>query len=650
MVNDTDNVKSSKGHTVEVKGALLKKVIMKIAYGVAVFFSVLSLYFGLEPQATMVPPVMHLMLSITLVLLTQIPIGEKKSLKNILIGVLDLVFLVSAIYASLYIIINYTAIAFSVGAFDQKTLLVGALIILSVLYGTIRLIGWPLPLIAMFFLFYAYFGRQFPGLFQHGGYPLERIIGHIFFTEDGIYGIPLRTSANLVIFFLIFSSFYEKTKGGDFVIDLANASVGFLRGGAAKVAVVASGFFGSISGAATSNVVGTGAITIPLMKRLGYQPHFAGAVEAVASTGGQIMPPIMGTAAFIMAEMLGVRYVEVVKTAIVPAFLYFFAVFIVVHLEALRLDIKGIDRSELPPITGVFIKSGHMAIPLLVLVYLLIILQWSPGRSAIFGTFAAIIVCFLREHTRLDFRTFFDSLNLGAMRVLQVALACGCAGIVVGVFALTGLGLKLSHILIELSGGQLHWLLMLTAITSIILGMGMPTVGAYLVLAILIAPTLIRMGVDPIAAHLFVFYFGNMSMVTPPVCLAAFAAAGIAGSNANKTAWTATRLAITAFILPFMFVYGSGLILQGTTSEIIITIATSMLGITFLAAGLQRYLFCNLKIYESVFFVAVAIKLIQPALLTDSIGLALGAIVVFYNYQRFKRLKKAKTLGSEVKA
>ncbi len=647
MVNDTANVKTSQDTTEGSEASFLKKVIIKTAYGIAVLFSVISLYFGLVPQASIIPPVIHLMFSLTLVLLINIPVGEKKSFKNIIVGALDLVFLVGAIYSSLYIIINYTAIAFSVGDFDQHTLFVGGVIILSVIYGTIRLIGWPLPIIAIFFLTYAYFGRQFPGLFQHGGYPVERIIGHIFFTEDGIYGIPLRTSANLVIFFLIFSSFYEKTRGGDFVIDVANASVGFLRGGAAKVAVVASGFFGSISGAATSNVVGTGAITIPLMKRLGYQPHFAAAVEAVASTGGQIMPPIMGTAAFIMAEMLGVRYVEVVRAAIVPAFLYFFAVFIVVHLEAVRLGIKGIDKSELSPIKSVFYKSGHMAIPLLVLIYLLIILQWSPGRSAIFGAFATVIICFLREHTRLDLRSFFDSLNLGSMRVLQVALACGCAGIVVGVFALTGLGLKLSHILIELSGGQLHWLLMLTAITSIILGMGMPTVGAYLVLAILIAPTLIRMGVDPIAAHLFVFYFGNMSMVTPPVCLAAFAAAGIAGSNANKTAWTATRLAITAFILPFMFVYGPGLILQGTVTEIIITVTTSMIGITFLAVGLQRYLFCNLKIYESIFFVAVAIKLIQPNILTDSIGLALGLILVAFNYYRSR---KTKTLAGEATA
>jgi TRAP transporter 4TM/12TM fusion protein len=605
-------------------------VMQKIIFIIAIVFSLVSLYFGFSPEASVLQQAIHLMFASAIIFLL-----SKPAIKAV--KVFDILVMICTTFSAMYLILNFEAISWRAGDLNTLDLTMGAITIFSVLYATKKIIGWSLPIIAIVFILYALFGRYFPGMFQHGGYDISRIIGHIYLTEDGIYGSPLKASATLVIFFLIFSSFYERAGGGNLVIQLANAMFGWLRGGPAKVAVVASSLFGSISGSAVANVVGTGALTIPLMKKTGYNAHFAGAVEAVSSTGGQIMPPIMGAAAFIMAEMLGIPYSEIVIAAIIPAILYYLALFIMVHYEAKRLGLQKVDKSTLPSTKQVLIDSGHMLVPLFVLVYLLVFLHYSPARAALITLGVILIFSMLRKGTRLGINGFFESLRNGSLGVLQVALACACAGIIVGIFSLTGLGLKMSHILINLSGGSMVILLILTALTSIILGMGMPTVGAYLVLAILIAPTLIDAGFNPVAAHLFIFYFGNISNVTPPVALAAYAAAGLAGSNASKTGWTATRLAVSGFIIPFMFIFNEELLLEGSTTEIIYIVLTSLIGIAFLSIALQGYFSTNIGLTEKILLIVASIMLINPELITSICGITLGIIVLFWNVTKGKK-------------
>lgn len=611
--------------------------MQKAAFIIATIFALTSLYFGLSPQAGIIQQVVHLMFAIIIVLLFYQ--NGKKTIVGIVTQFVDLIVLIMITCSMLYLLINFESIVWRAGNLNTLDLVAGGVTIFAVLYGTKKVIGWSLPIIASVFILYAVFGRHVPGPFQHGGYSLDRIIGHVYLTEDGIFGSPLQASATLVIFFLIFSSFYERAGGSNLVIQLANSLFGWMKGGPAKVSVAASSLFGSISGSAVANVAGTGAVTIPLMKRTGYKPHFSGAVEAVSSTGGQFMPPIMGAAAFIMAEMLGISYVEVIIAAIVPAILYYFTLFIVVHLEAKRLDLSKISKSELPPLKSVLLDYGHMIIPLIILVYLLVFLHYSPARAALIAVGLTVLVSFLRKSTRLNIRLIFDSLRSASMSVLQVALACACAGIVVGVFALTGLGMKLSHILIDLAGGSLLLLLILTAVTSIILGMGMPTVGAYLVLAILIAPVLIDAGFHPIAAHLFIFYFGNMSNITPPVALASFAASGLAKANISKTSWTATRLAVAGFILPFMFIYNQELMLVGNFIDIARVVFFTGTGIVFLAIGLQKYFLTTLGRMEQVILIVASIMLISPEVITSIIGIVLGVAILINNKRKVSSLE-----------
>lgn len=413
--------------------------------------------------------------------------------------------------------------------------------------------------------------------------------------------------------------------------------LGRFRGGPAKIAVLSSCLFGMVSGSAVANVVVTGSFTIPLMKRTGFRSHIAGAVEAAASSGGQFMPPIMGAAAFIIPDMIGSTYFDVVTAAFLPGLLYFLAIFFMVDFEAIKMNLSGLPKTELPSAKAAVKESGHLLLPVFVLIYLLAIVRTSPTLAAFWSVISVIVASMLRKSTRMNFSKILSALEEGAYAAVIVVSACGLGGIIIGCIMLTGLGMSLSTILVDFSHGSLMLLLVLTMVTSLILGMGMTTTACYIILAILVGPAIIKMGVNPMGAHLFIFYFGIISAITPPVAVAAYAGAGLAGSDPMKTGYAAWRLGLSAFILPFMFVYGPTLLLQGSFQMILLTIVTSVLGIYVLSAAIQGYMFGNLGVMKRIVLLCGSLLLIIPGLITDLIGFAL--VFFIFLSQKYWRAK-----------
>ena len=539
-----------------------------------------------------------------------------------------------------YVVIFFKEIAIRVGLPSTMDLVVGALAILLVLEATRRVIGSALPIVVTVFLLYSYFGQIMPGFFAHRGYALERIIEHLYSGTEGIFGIPLGVSASFVFLFILFGAVLNKTGMGKFFIDISMALAGHSTGGPAKVAVIASGFMGSINGSSVANTVTTGSFTIPLMKSIGYRKDFAGAVEAAASTGGQILPPVMGAAAFVMAEFLGIPYIKIAAAAAIPAVIYYIAVMTMVHLEACKYGLKGLPKERLPKLNKVLKARGHLILPILGLVYLLI-----RGYTPIFSAFWAIVlslaVSMIKSETRLNLKTLCEAFEDGAKSALGVAAACACAGIVVGCVTLTGLGLKVANGLVMLGGGNLMLTLFFTTFASILLGMGLPTTAKYIILSIMAAPALINLGVQPLAAHLFILYFGVIADLTPPVAVAAFAAAGISGGNSMKTGFIAVRLAVAGFMIPYLFVLDPGLLfINSTIGHTLVLIVTALAGVLALGAAAGGYLFDHTKIHERVILIISALALLTPELLTDSVGIVLLAGVIIL--QRMRVLKKAK--------
>ncbi len=540
----------------------------------------------------------------------------------------DLILVGLGILVGVYLLSEYEELTFRIGTPNTLDLALGIICVFLVLEATRRLIGWPLPIIAFVFLLYAYFGEYAPGFFAHRGYDFHRIISHMYLTTEGIFGLPLGVSATFVILFIVMGAFLQESGAGQFFFEFAYSLLGRVRGGPAKMSVVSSGLFGTISGSAVANVVVDGWITIPMMKRVGYRAHVAAAVEATASTGGQLMPPVMGAAAFIIAEILGIGYIQVCIAATIPAILYYTTLFCMVDLEAAKMGLQGLPASELPRFRKVFLKGWHLLVPLFVLIFFLVVLDWSPMKSALWAIILTPFIGFLRISSRMDLRKITRALEQGALGVLEVALACACAGIVVGIFSLTGLGMKLSTMLIEIAGGSLLALLFLTMIASIILGMGMPTTACYIVLAVLVAPALIKMGVVPLAAHLFVFYFGIISAITPPVALAAYAAAGIGNTDPFKSGWYATKLGLAGFVIPYMFVYGPALLFEGRLAEVLLASISGLIGAAALAAAIQGWILERLSIWQRVLLGVAGLCLIKPGWITDALGGILLALVV----------------------
>ena len=492
--------------------------------------------------------------------------------------------------------------------------------VLVVLEGTRRVIGLSLPLTAIAFLvFAAGFTRVTPDV----------LMEQLYLSTEGIFGSTLGVSASYVMLFVLFGSFMERSGTGQLFMDFAMSITGHTAGGPGKVAIVSSSLFGTVSGSAVANVMVDGPITIPLMKRTGFRPPFAAAVEAVASTGGQIMPPVMGAAAFVMAEFLVVPYAQVAVWAIVPALLYYIAVFVAVHLEAKRYKLAGVPRSELPSFWVVMAVRGHLFVPVFV-VLIGLILGYSAPRCALAGALACIPIALLRATTRagIGWRNVLDALVDGARNTLAVAMACACAGIVIGCVTITGLGITFTQVVITLSQNSLWAALLLTAIAGIVLGMGMPTTPSYIVMVSLLVPAIIKLGAIPPAAHMFAFYFAILSAITPPVALAVFAAAGLARTSIWDTGWEAVRLAAPAYIIPFMFIYEPSLLLIGDWTTSATSLVSAVIGVTCLAGGLQGYLLREANWWERALLLAAAILLIKPGYVTDAIGLVLLAIVI----------------------
>jgi TRAP transporter 4TM/12TM fusion protein len=558
------------------------------------------------------------------------PGGAKKNAFSII----DLLLAGLSIVLNGYLLLFFDRIVMRGAKVTPMEFALGVVAILLVLEAGRRVLGWGLPILGCLFLLYCYFGPYAPGFLEHRGYPIQRIVQHMYVVPEGIYGVAVGVSASFVFLFILFGAFLNASGGALFFNDLAMALAGRMAGGPAKVAIFASALLGTINGSSIANTATTGAFTIPLMKKVGYKPYFAGAVEASASTGGQIMPPVMGAAAFIMTEFLSVPYSKIMKAAILPAILYYFGVYMSVHLTAKKENLRGIPRELLPDIRETLKTRGHLLIPI-VLVVAFLIVGYTPVFAAFWGTVSVFVVGQLRKTTRMSFRTLLYALEDGARSALGVAIACALVGFVIGTSSLTGLGLAVSNNFIELAGGSLFLSLVYAMVACLILGMGLPTTANYIVCSTIVAPALTKLGVLPIAAHFFVFYFGIMADLTPPVCLAAFTGAGIAGANPTQTGFTATKLAVAAFVLPYMFVYNPQLLLQGVTFfEFLHLLVSAMVGIVALAGGMMNYLLTRNTFPERILLMAGGIGMIYPGLLTDLLGFAALLLVILLQVLR----------------
>ncbi|WP_264844266.1 TRAP transporter permease [Caldinitratiruptor microaerophilus] len=544
----------------------------------------------------------------------------------------DLGLLVLSIASIGYLFVNYEYVVNRIYYVDPLRLgdkVFGAILVLVVLEAARRTTGLVLPVTAAVFLLYALTGPYLPGILKHPGFSVEILLDQLYLTTEGIFGIPLGVSATYVIVFVVFGAFLDKSGVGQFFTDFATAITGGSRGGPGKVSVVSSSLFGTISGSAVANVMVDGWLTIPLMKRAGFRPPFAAAVEATASTGGQIMPPVMGAAAFVMAEFLGIPYIQVAKHALIPALLYYVALFFSIHFEALRSDLKGVPREEVPRLRDVILSRGHLFLPV-ILILALMVAGFTATYAALWATASVLVLSWLRRDTRMGVRSILEALESGARNTLAVAATCAAAGIIIGVIALTGLGLRFTSLVLGIAGQHLLPALVLTMVAGLILGMGMPTTPAYIVQAALLIPALVKMGVHPVAAHLFVIYFAAISAITPPVALAVYAAAGIGKARFWDAGIEAVKVGAAGFIVPYMFVFGPALLFLGSPGQIAWALVTATTGSVALAAALRGYLFRPATWLERVLLGAAAFLLIDQGLVTDAVGfgLLLGAVLL----------------------
>lgn len=555
-------------------------------------------------------------------------------------SLLDYALLALAMAPITYLFWNYDYIVNRIYYVDDMTIAdmaMAVILIVLLLEATRRLIGWALPITALVFLAY--------GLFVAKVEPM-RLLDQLFMTTEGIFGAPLGVSAAYVMIFVLFGSFMERTGTGQLFMDFALSLTGHTAGGPGKVSVVSSSLFGTISGSAVANVMVDGPISIPLMKRTGFKAHFAAGVEAVASTGGQIMPPIMGAAAFVMAEFLSVSYGQVVIWALIPAILYYVACFAAVHFEAKRHGIMGVPRSELPKLGKTLRERGHLFLPVITILGVLYS-GYSAPLAALAGTLLCFPVAALRTSTRVNVRIpiIIDAMIDGSRNALAVALACACAGIVIGVVALTGAGIVFTQAVIGLSQNYLLLALILTGVAGIVLGMGMPTTPAYIVMTSLLVPALIKLGVAMPAAHMFAFYFAILSAITPPVALAVYAAAGLAKADLWASGWAAVKIGAAGFVVPFMFVYEPALLMIGDWPTIIWRFVASCFGIALLAAGLHGYLLRRCAPWERALLIAAAFCLVKPDWLTDLLGLGLAAAMLALQWPQRDRPLPTKSVG-----
>ena len=566
-----------------------------------------------------------LVYTIILILVFMLVPASKKAPRN-RVPWYDVLLTIGGGVSAFYIFLNWEQVTRFYGQPTPLLLILGGISLLTTLEAARRTVGSAVAILGAFFIAYVLFGNYFPGFLFTRGYSYARMIGHFYTSDGALFGLALEIFTVIVATYVIFGQFIQVSGAGDFFLKLGISLVGQYRGGPAKVCVFASSLFGTVSGSAVANVVVDGPITINMMKGLGYRSAFAGGVEAAASNGGQIMPPVMGAAAFLMAEILGMPYWSVAVAAFLPALLYYIALYFMLDFEAAKTGLRGLDKEEIPGFFKTLKEGWFFILPIVVLLFFIGYLGYNVAKSGLYSTLVLVAVSYLRKETRLGPSKIKSALEQGALAFADLGPAAGVIGIIMAAVSLTGLGMTLSSGLIEASGGHLWLLLVLTAIASIIMGMGASTLLVYIVLAMFVAPAIVKMGVEPLAAHLFIFYFGCMSLVTPPVALAAYAAAVIAKADYWKTGWEASRLGIVGYIAPFIFVYQPALLLHGSTGEVLLAATTAVIGTIALAGAMAGYCFGSVFWWQRILFAVGAVTLIYPGWKSDLIGLALVAV------------------------
>ncbi|MBW1700076.1 MAG: TRAP transporter permease [Deltaproteobacteria bacterium] len=667
----------------------------KIALVVALICILMSLYHFYTAGWGVLTALKHRSIHLTFaVFLCFLFFPAKKGDRSKKISWTDFVFACIGASSALYTLVFFEQVTYRVGIPTRLDLVMGAILTLSVMEAARRSVSPALPAVCLFFLAYAYFGPYLPDIISHKGYSIRRILNHLYLTNEGIYSVPVGVASTFVYLFVLFGAFLERVGAGRYLIDISFATMGKFRGGPAKAAVVASGMLGMASGSSIANTVTTGTLTIPLMKKVGFKPEIAGAVEVAASTNGQLMPPIMGAAAFIMAEFTGIPYLEIVKAAFIPAVLSYTAIFSIIHLEALKSGIRGLPKAELPPIFSTFIKGAYYLIPIGLLIYLLVIVKLTPLYCAFYSIISIVVIGVLRRFAmclssyrsgnevseqewkgllfedssktteiagntpsallqglHLSLKDVLDALEMGARNMIGIASACAACGIIIGVVTLTGLGLKMTLLIVTLAQEKLALTLIFAMIASIILGMGLPTTATYIMMAAMTAPAIIEIGSDIgipiIAAHLFVFYYGIVADDTPPVGLCAYAAAGIAQSDPLKTGINSFRLDAAAFTLPFIYLYNTQLLMIDVhLPELLYISFTAIVGMFSFSAGIQGFLITRAKLWERFTFFVIAIALIKPGFTTDLLGFA-GLGSIYFLQKRRKAMQEIQTASPE---
>lgn len=622
----------------------LKGIALRIFSVIAVLMSLYHLY---SSGIRMLPQIQHKAIHLALALALTYFIYPATSKQKDKLPWYDVLCIVLSLFIGAYITFDYMNIVYRLGDPTTMDIVLGGIAIVLVLEATRRTMGWPLVIVASVFLAYAALGQYIPGQLGHKGYTIKRIIEHMFLTSEGIYGVAIYVTSTFVFVFILLGSFLAETGGAQSFIDMAFSLTGRYRGGPAKAAVVGSGLMGTISGSSFANVAGTGTFTIPLMKSVGYKPEFAGGVEAAASSGGQIMPPIMGAAAFIMAEMTGVPYGQLIIYAAIPAVLYYLSVFLMVDLEAAKLGLSGLSKDKLPKFMEVLKKGGFLLLAPLGIFYMLL-KGYSPIKASFAAVMIVIVTSMFRKETRLNLPKLVSALEKGARASLSVIAACAVAGLIVGTVTLTGLGLKFADFIVMLANGKLYSALVLTMIAAIIMGMGMPTTALYIILGSMVAPALVQMDVPVVAAHLFIFYFGCFAAVTPPVALSSYLAAAIAKADSVKTALSGLKLSLAAFILPFIFALSPELLLLNTTPiKTVRVVGSALIGVFALASALENYLFGKTNPVQRILLFIAALVLINPGVLTDLIGLGIVMVITVIQYLKAKK-SKTKVQEAEV--
>lgn len=616
---------------------ILSGIQHKLVYSLMIAFTLFQLYTAIfGAYDAMIQRSIHLGFGLLLIYLLY---PSRKSFSKTNLHAVDIVLAVIGAACCFYIVANYQSLVLRAGRVTTLDMVVGVLAILLVLEAARRAVGLPMVVIACVFISYALLGPYIPGALGHRGVQIDDLVQHLFYTTEGILGIPIGVSASFIFMFMLFGAYLEQTGVSKFFMDFCNSIAGASPGGPAKVAVISSGLMGTVSGSSVANVVGTGNFTIPMMVKLGYKREFAGAVEATASTGGQLMPPIMGAAAFLMAEMTGIPYITIVYGAIIPALLYYIGIWCGVHFEALRDGLKGLPKDEVPNTIKIIKKSGYLIIPI-VIIFVLLVNGYTPIRAALAAIVSSILLAGLKKESRLSFKNIVDGMANGAKSALTIVAATACAGIIIGVITQTGMGLKLGGTLVSWANGNLFFTLVLAMLTSMVLGMGVPTTANYIITATIVAPALLLLGVPLLAAHLFVFYFGIIADVTPPVAMAAVAASGISKSDPLKTGLVASRLAIVAFVIPYVFVYNPQmLLLNATPLQVVYLVATAIFGTFFIASGLTGWYRGKLNLIEKFMYIGGGLMLLTTPLYVNILGALLILVVHFIQIKKHPEIR-----------